>query len=304
MKELSYLDLTKILSEIEYFVGAKIEQIYMPERKELILQLHVPGHGKKLLRINPPNYIYVTEFKPSTDFPPGFCVFLRKKLKNARIQSMDIVPNQRIIRIDLTTKDNVYQLYIELFLKGNVLLCENNKILSPMENQNWEDRTIRGGVDYVIPERDLIPLSTNLNKPLVKFLAVEQNLGGILAEEICNRVGIDKQKKGITDSEVSKISNEIELIYESKASGYIYFKDKKNYSEQDVLVVSPIELTIYDKLECEKLDSLNEALNKVLTSHLKTEIHIESQKGKIAVKNKYQKILDAQTNTLKKIENT
>jgi len=46
MKTLSALEINYLTKELIFLVGAKIDKIYSPRRKELILQLFVPSKGK------------------------------------------------------------------------------------------------------------------------------------------------------------------------------------------------------------------------------------------------------------------
>ena len=48
---------------------------------------------------------------------------------------------------------------IELFSLGNIVLCnEDYTIMSALENKNWSERSIRGGVKYEFPIRQNNPL--------------------------------------------------------------------------------------------------------------------------------------------------
>ena len=82
-KELSSIDLIYIVKEIQELVNAKIDQIYQASKKDVILQLHVTGKGKQLLRIMP-GFVYIAKQKP--EMPEkliGFCTILRKYLGNS-----------------------------------------------------------------------------------------------------------------------------------------------------------------------------------------------------------------------------
>jgi predicted ribosome quality control (RQC) complex YloA/Tae2 family protein len=302
LKELSYLEIMKVLEEMQDFVGGKIDQVYMPAKKEVLLQLHIPNIGKKIIRILVPNFMYLTTYKPEGQFPPGYCVFLRKKIKNARIKSIKQIPNERIVVIELTTKDATYELFIELFLKGNVILCEDKKIISPLENQKWRDRTIRGGVEYIYTKNESMSLIEELSIPLVKYLATEMNLGGKYSEEICKRADVDKNAKKLSKEDVSKIEKEIKKLTTSKPKGYVY-KQGNNLK-----AITPVEMKIYSELEVEQFDSYNEALNSVHTEVQKTKVEKAKTSKSDLKKKKYETIISAQGKQLnsihKKIEDS
>ena len=76
MKTLSSLDIHYLINELKLLIDAKIDQIYMPDKKELLLQFHIPSKGKKLLRIIVGKYFYLTDKKESYAEPSNFCMFL------------------------------------------------------------------------------------------------------------------------------------------------------------------------------------------------------------------------------------
>ena len=80
-KELAAFDIHFIVDEFQSLIGGKVDKVFQPVREEVILQLHIPNSGKKLLRIMTPNFIYLSSKKPkSPQNPLGFCSFLRKYL--------------------------------------------------------------------------------------------------------------------------------------------------------------------------------------------------------------------------------
>ena len=53
---------------------------------------------------------------------------------------------------------NFYEVVVELFSKGNIILCdEDMNIISPLEIQKWKARTIRPKEDYKFPEARVDP---------------------------------------------------------------------------------------------------------------------------------------------------
>ncbi|MFP4112712.1 MAG: NFACT family protein [Candidatus Woesearchaeota archaeon] len=300
MKELSYIEIKKVVEELQFLKGGKIEQIYMPGRKEIFLKLYLKDSPKLNLRILVPNFLYLTSYKPNTDFPPGFCTFLRKKIQRARIKDIYQKGNERIIVMTIEAKDSTFDLIMEFFLKGNVMLCENNKILSPLENQNWKERTIRGGVEYSVPEKELSELKEDLDKPLVKFLATEMNLGGTIAEEVCLRTGIDKSSKKLSEENIKRLNSEIDALKEEKPKGFSYYR--KNSDKKDLVDVMPFEMQKYNEHEKIEHESFNKALDSSLTE-ARIEKVKEANKKTIGTKSrKFENIIKAQEKQFEKLE--
>src|SRR3989344_4406734 len=104
----------------------------------------------------------------------------------------------------LQSKEAQYILVIELFSKGNLILCdEAMKILGALEPQEWKSRTIKKDEQYKYPERAFSILSCTHEQLAVCFqgssratiaasLATDVGLSGPLAEEVCVRAGITK----------------------------------------------------------------------------------------------------------------
>jgi len=109
MRQFSALDYFYLLKELQVLAGARIDQIYHPSKKELIIQFYVPTKGKKILKIIPGKILYLTESKQEHGQPSSFCLFLRKYLKNARVGEIKQLGFERIINVFLETSQKSRQ---------------------------------------------------------------------------------------------------------------------------------------------------------------------------------------------------
>ena len=260
-KGISSLELAALINELQFLVRGKVSQIYHQDQ-EIFLQLHAVGQGKKLLKIVPGKYISLTSEKETVQRPSGFCMQLRKYLNNAFTKDIYQKEAERIVVFEFENKESYY-LIIELFSKGNIVLTDKNyNIISVFIWQKWKDRVVKPKEKYVFPEpgtnwKTLTEkeLSTLLNKSekknLATSLATEVNLGGVYAEEVLKRAGLDKSvlpKEGDAKKiiyEIKKIIKEIE-----KPSGYIYDDD-----------LTPLPL--YEQKEISTTETYNEAINTI-----------------------------------------
>lgn len=167
------------------------------------------GSRRTNLIIDVPDVAYFTDNKPSFGKPGGFCMFLRKRLSNARFTKVEQVGFDRILKFTMETKDSTYLLFVEMFGKGNLVLCdENQKIISAYDNVAYKDRSVRGGVSYELPnlQPDVRSLSESEfaeffgEEECVKVLASDVGLGGEYAELVCARAGVDKNALDIDAS--------------------------------------------------------------------------------------------------------
>lgn len=209
MKSLSSFELYYIVNELKPLVDSKVDKIYQ-ENDTLILSLY--KSDKFLLKITS-SAVYLTNSRLDVEKPQRFALLLRKYLSQARLRDIAQHGFERILEFHFEKKEK-YVLIVELFGSGNVVLCDsNNKIIDCLHKQVWRHRTVKPSEIYSYPP------SNNLNpfnlKPddlkvlpkdtLVKSLALDFNLGGLFAEEICFRAGIDKTKKQLDNSEIAKL---------------------------------------------------------------------------------------------------
>ncbi len=304
---ISSLELKYIVEELQVLISAKVDKIYQPEKKEIDLRLHIPGKGKKILRVSIPKLVYLSDNKREyPESPYGFCMFLRKRLSNARIREIKQHGSERIIKILFETRENKFWFIIELFSKGNVILCsEDFSVIAPLETQIWKDRQVRPKKEYVFPSKgvDIFRLSyeevkkaiSSGNKPLVKTLAVELGLGGTFAEEICLDSGVNKEKEHLDEEEMKKISLSLNSLVNRKRSPVIIEKDNS------IVEILPFDLALFgDEYKKRKFDSFNEAIDHTFSTAIK-EAALSGQEKVSDTAKKHMKIIEIQTKQVKSL---
>jgi len=277
-KEISALELAYLIKEFQTLRDAKINSIFQPEKREVLLQLFVPGKGKKILRILP-NFIYLTTEKTPTEKSHGFCMALRKYLTNARLRKVQQVGSERVIEFYFETKEKKFILITELFSKGNIILCtEKYKILNLIESHTWKDRELKVGLIYTAPKKDINFFDLSISslkkilqseKSLVKKLASDLGLGGVYAEEICLLTTLDKTQTMIKEKDVATILNTINKLTSKKTEALVVYQGK------EIVDVVPFPLKFYEGLETKKFDDYNSALYFVLGTQLKSQLEIQ-----------------------------
>jgi predicted ribosome quality control (RQC) complex YloA/Tae2 family protein len=206
IKELSALDIRYLIHEFEDLYSSRIDNIYHRD-ESLFLIMHKTGVVKKILKVMLPNFIYVSEIKEEMpQKPSNFCIVLRKYLKGARLNKIEQIGFERIIKCCFTSKQQTYYLIIELVAPGNIMLCnDKDKIIYPLYHQKWKDRVIKSGEVYQPIKKEISVLSLNAealaqllrkssSPSIVVFIAKELGFGGRYAEEICKEIDIDKTK--------------------------------------------------------------------------------------------------------------
>lgn len=273
MKQMSSFDIKACVAELQRLVGGKVEKIYHYPPDEVRFRIY--AKDKFDLIIEAGKRIHLTKFpKEAPKFPSPFAMLLRKHLENARIFAIEQRDFDRIVIIDFE-REKRKRIVAELFSKGNVILLEGDRVLMPLK----EIKTQSG-------ERKL-----EKNKDVVRFLA-SSGLGGLYAEEVCLRVGIDKNKKysELSEEEIRRIEMEIEKIKNFELKPQIILKDSK------FVDVVPMDLLYYREYEKKFFPTFNEALDEFYSR-----IAIESEKESEEVE-KLRKRLKIQEETLKEYE--
>ncbi|MFC1722665.1 NFACT family protein [Nanoarchaeota archaeon] len=307
--EISSLELHFLLKELQQLISAKLEQLYQLEN-EFIFQFHIPNKGKTFLRVIMGKLLYLASSKPEAPItPPNFCIYLRKRLRSARLRSIEQIAFERVLKLHFETKDNKFNLYLEIFGNGNLILCdENDTILSAREYHEWKDRSLKPKKPYLPPMKDLDFLTLTKDQlhqaliksdkeNLVKTLAIDLSLGGMFAEEICLLSSIDKNVKSrsLTEKETQELYQSTRDILKKELKPFIITKDN---SLPEVL---PFPLEKHKDQNLELLSSFNQAIDSILTKHEEKKITEVEKKAKTKT-DSIQEIINSQNLRIQGLE--
>ena len=174
MINIDYLTLRAFLRESEnYFLGARIQKIRQTSPRDLVLCFRNKGESRKLyINITPDIYHVSFMSEESEDRrnlvypskPPMFCMLLRKYLDNAKVVAVSQPPNERILELELETKNEIdgektLILAIELMGKySNIVLYDKltSVIIGCAHNVGENKSQVRelyGGIPYVYPPK-------------------------------------------------------------------------------------------------------------------------------------------------------
>lgn len=236
MINIDYITLQTFFEEnIDFFVGARLQKIQQPTRRDFILSLRNNGDSRKFyININPQFYHIAFMSKESElrrnltipKQPPMFCMLLRKYLEGCKISDARVVEGERIFELHFETMDELSQkrslcLCIELMGKhSNVILYdrETSLIIGCAHNVGPEKsryRELQGGLNYILPPKlgnnfNGIPLYKSLNEGATINEKID-NYFSKIQEEI-NLKNAKSQLFEITNSKLKKIKNSIDKI--------------------------------------------------------------------------------------------
>ena len=308
------------------FKGGKINKIVQPENEKIVFTVYTgKGIEKLYLDVNPASpKIGVYEDKDQAPITaPNFCMLMRKHLQNATIDSISLIPFDRIVKIDFVQKgeffsDAVKTVYVELMGRySNVILTENGKVLGGNRGVNFFDNGVRPlivGRDYVFPptsgkklasDDELIKVINKVEKSdISKFLF--ENVSGIsieTAREIATLYIERTEKKG--NIELSNFLTD--FLYNSEVNPVVYFdKDKakdvcvfpyKTISGEQKFFSSLIEAENYyfsNKESQKKIRNKKDKLSGILSALIK-----KNKKKISAISQREKEALNAEDNRIK-----
>lgn len=165
-----YFTLTRAVAELNTFtVGAKINKINVPTDFETVFTVYNGKTFKLIISANA-KYARVGITKAEKKNPivaQNFCMLLRKHLTGAKIKNIELVNDDRIVKISFENENDLKErVNLELFAEimgkySNVFLTKNGLILGSLRTapQNLESARITlTGSKYVYPSR---PEKTN-----------------------------------------------------------------------------------------------------------------------------------------------
>jgi len=292
-RKLSSFDIYVITDELQELIGCYIDKIYQPTRDELIIRVNnSKTKQKENLFIVNGKLICLTQKQIEAPIKPtNFAMVLRKHILNGKLVGITQHEFDRIIKLEVSKKEGSYFLIIEFFSDGNIILVDpDGKIVAPLISQSWSHRTIKTHETYIPPPEQVNPFNLNFEEfveilkkskaDLVRTLAVNVNLSGHYAEEVCRRADIDKNIK-IKDLDEKDIKN----IFTALTKFLELFKNKDFKpvlvkKDNRIVDVLPFEFKIYFDHSFEEIDSFSRALDVFIDTEKeeKQEINIKDKK--------------------------
>lgn len=275
-KEVTSFDVAVLVAELKQAItDAWVTNIYQTDPKTLVLKLHKPDQPALNLLIKAGNRLHLTSFvieKPPK--PSGFCMTLRKFLRNGRIQPIEQHEFERIVVLRIGAKHKEFQLVCELFGEGNIILVnEQNKILQALSYRKMRDRNIlrnetfqypppSGKNPFKLERKDLDEIKKQGQTEIVKVLARFLGLGGLYAEEILLRAKIDKN----TQCDALD-ADELDVIFDVLCQ--MLSKIEKNETEPAIVAngqgewidAAPFRLEKYSAFQTKPFASFSETLD-------------------------------------------
>ena len=276
--ELHYL-VNKISSKItsSYYVS----NISSITKNSILLKLHHPTESDINLIVSTKG-IWITSKKYKQMEDNQLLSILGREIERAKINSVSQPGSERIFFLHFINKDNKEKkLVIEIFGKGNIILCDESMkilwILNPVEVRH---RILKTGLEYVLPPNrgeDVFQITLEgmkksrqtqpENTDLVRWLAKCTSLPRKYVEEILLHSGISaKYANNLSD-------NDVQIIYDKTKEITSKVIDETNH-EPSIMVdklglaidASPIVMS--GDSNTKKVESYMDGIDQVLSNEI------------------------------------
>jgi predicted ribosome quality control (RQC) complex YloA/Tae2 family protein len=287
-RELSSIDLAALVTELNRYEGAKVDKAYLYDDDLLRLKLRDFDRGRVelMIEVGDIKRAHVADPEHVADAPgrpPNFAKMLRNRLSGADFAGVEQYEFDRILTFEFEREDENTTLVAELFGQGNVAaLDETGEVVGSLSTVRLKSRTVAPGAQYEYPASRLNPLDVSLggfkrhmresDSDVVRTLATQLNLGGLYAEEVCTRAGVEKETPidEVTDDQLRALHEALERIGERLRSGdvdpRVYEEELSDDEAEDrdprVVDVTPFPLSEHEGLPSVGFDSFNAAVDE------------------------------------------
>ena len=255
----------------ELLTGGRVEKIYQPETDEVTLNVKSGGKFLHLVvSANPthPRIHLSTQKKENAYNAPAFCMLLRKYLGGAQIKKVQILNNDRIVRMTFEGKNELKDsrvVYLIAELMGRysniILVSEDMTIIDAVRRIHFDQSTTRyilPGLSYVFQPQTR--MTFDMHESLRAFLTETPDLTPQLLLQ--NISGIGKE----TAAEMCSYEDKFGAL-----NGFLTSAPKENFYRPCLSYKNgkPTDYFIYPyrtiQTEWEFFPTLNEALDKYYT---------------------------------------
>ncbi len=279
-RELSSIDLAALVTELGRYEDAKVDKAYLYGDDLLRLKMRDYDRGRieLMIEVGDVKRAHMADPDHVSDAPgrpPNFAKMLRNRLGGADFAGVSQYEFDRILVFEFERPDANTTIVAELFGQGNIaVLDEHGEVVQSLETVRLKSRTVAPGSTYEFPDSRINPLSVGYDKfvremeastsDVVRTLATQLNLGGLYAEEVCTRAGVEKETD-IDDADESTfraVYDALETLASRVNSGDF---DPRIYLDDDHVVdVTPFQLAEREAkdLDMESFDNFNDAVDE------------------------------------------
>ncbi|MCU4925703.1 ribosome rescue protein RqcH [Halobacteria archaeon AArc-dxtr1] len=207
-RELTSVDLAALVRELGAYEGAKVDKAYLYGDDLLRLKMRDFDRGRMELvcevgEVKRAHLVAPERIPDAPGRPPQFAMMLRNRLSGADFVGVEQFEFDRILEFVFERDDGTTRIIVELFGQGNVAVTDGEyEVIDCLETVRLKSRTVVPGSRYEFPDSRTNPLTISRevfdhemdesDSDVVRTLATQLNFGGLYAEEVCTRAGVEK----------------------------------------------------------------------------------------------------------------
>jgi len=267
-RELSSIDLAALVTEMGRYEGAKVDKAYLYGDDLLRLKLRDFDRGRIecMIEVGEVKRAHMADPEHVADAPgrpPNFAKMLRNRLSGADFVGVSQYEFDRILVFEFERPDATTTIVAELFGEGNIAVRdETGEVIQSLQTVRLKSRTVAAGAAYEFPDSRINPLAVDYDafvsemddstSDVVRTLATQLNLGGLYAEEVCTRAGVEKETdiEAATDDEYRAIFDALDELATRVADGD--FEPRIYLDDDRVVDVTPFPLAEREAADLEE----------------------------------------------------
>ena len=256
--EITAFDLAFLTRELQALVGEWLDKTYILGDRGFLITF-----GNKTMLQATPSSCWIPVTKPETpEKIHPFAARLRKLIGNSKVLTIEQVCSERILAVRVRRSEKEYVLYLEIFGRGNIILCDATNIVLAalaMNNRVQRDQAYKlpESIDtFHMDEREFALKFAQSTDNASKTLAVQFGLGKTLAEELCVRSGVSA-----SETATPQHAQEMHLALKKLLSQES--KPQLIHDNSILLDVTPIPFDCYANKKRENVQSFGQALARI-----------------------------------------
>jgi predicted ribosome quality control (RQC) complex YloA/Tae2 family protein len=190
--EITAFELAFLVRELQPLVGERLDKFYVLDDRAVLLSF-----GNKTLLQADPGRCWTPIDRPETPSQiHPFAAQMRKFIGNGKIAKLEQVCSERILALHILRSDKEFILYLEIFGRGNAILCDHagtviNALALNTRVARKSAYQLPESLDtFHLSEQDFALRFAQSTDNVSKTLAVQFGLGKVVAEELCVRSGV------------------------------------------------------------------------------------------------------------------
>ncbi len=290
-REMTSVDIAAFVGEFAAYEGARLDKAYLYDDGMVRLKLRHYDRGRVelLIDIGETKHVRVARperVPPAPERPPNFAMMLRNRLEGAEIAGIEQFEFDRIVLIHFERDDGRTTIVAELFGDGNIVVLDGNgDVVDCLDTVRLKSRTVAPGSHYEFPDARFNPFTVDRDgfvarmeqsdTDVVRTLATQLNFGGLWAEELCTRAGIEKTLdiEDASRDNYDRLYDVVQQIATNLSRGdldpYVYYESQggdDTETKKDAVDVTPVPLEEHSHLERESHDQFTDALDAYFAS--------------------------------------